>query len=111
MPILIVAITKFAITLAEGMEPGTLRRLGNDGRAALDPEARRRARIVPATVQLGLPSLWRGDRLVWHPFLVGHRGTPEPLRCGFLPPLGLAEAPFVPVNVVSNEDPLIYRQG
>jgi tRNA(Ile)-lysidine synthase len=104
---------RFRVSLAPTAPAGTLRRLGSDGRAALDAPTRRRARAIPATVQLGLPSLWRAGRLAWHPLPPGDgtRGTSEGVRCGFLPPIGLAEAPFMPANVVSNGEPLIYRQG
>lgn len=102
---------RFEVALAEAAEPATLRRLGVDGRAALDGASRQRARGVPALAQQSLPSLWRGNRLAWHPFRLCHPGTPEVRRCGFVPPMGLAEAPFVPANVVSNGGPLIYRQG
>lgn len=102
---------RFEVALAEAAEPATLRRLGVDGRAALDSASRRRAGGVPALAQQSLPSLWRGNRLAWHPFRLCHPGTPEVRRCGFVPPIGLAEAPFVPANVVSNGGPLIYRQG
>ncbi len=102
---------RFRIALAPDAAPGVLRCLGSDGQAALDAASRRRSRLVPAIVRLGLPSLWRGGRLAWHPFLTAPSGMTEVLRCGFVPPIGLAQAPFVPANVVSNGDSLIYRQG
>ena len=102
---------RFDITLSARAGPATLRRLGADGRTALDGPSRQRARSVPAAAQQSLPSLWRGNRLAWHPFVIGPPGTAEVSRCGFVPPMGLADAPFVPANVVSNGDSLIYRQG
>ncbi|HMR33285.1 MAG TPA: tRNA lysidine(34) synthetase TilS [Geminicoccaceae bacterium] len=102
---------RFEIRLAAGAAPATLRRLGVDGHAALDEASRLAARAIPAPARLALPSLWRRNQLAWQPFLIGPPGMSEVSRCGFVPPMGLAEAPFVPANVVSNGDPLIYRQG
>lgn len=100
---------RFRIALAADAPGGLLRRLGGDGRAALGDEARGRA-AVPALAQLALPSLWREGRLAWHP-LLPRQGMAGAVSCGFSPPVGLAGAAFLPANVVSNGDPLIYRQG
>jgi tRNA(Ile)-lysidine synthase len=98
---------RFRVRLEDGPAEVVLRALGTDGRAQLDPVARRESRRLPPAALLALPSLWKGAMLLWSPV-----GSPEPsgLRVAwrFGPTHPVAGAPFVEVNVVSKSGPLIY---
>lgn len=106
---------RFHVACEHGAGPLTLGPLGEAGRQALSAAVRERlraARVPPAAVA-ALPALYRDQQCLCPPLepygLVGprdvvltavlHVGTP------------LAAAPFGGVNVVSNDERLIYRSG
>ena len=81
---------RFAVALAASATPLALRALGREGRRLLGHRSIR----IPGPALLGLPSLWDGEQLVWHP-LATSPGMRSIASCRFVPVCGLADAPFV----------------